>query len=157
MKSSKSAPRPLRDIVVSLVESLPGGMFYGLDSEAVARNPRDWRAAEARLPPKERAALVKRREKAAHDLARIREVLAELGDDASVPRSIRKRAAEWVAIVDRDDFPPEVRLSFLKLFIEAPGPSRKTLDFNDLFPPRGGALPVPDDTPWAPPRRRSKP
>jgi len=26
-----------------------------------------------------------------------------------------------------------------------------------LPPPRKGALPVPDDTPWAPPRRRAKP
>ncbi len=28
----------------------------------------------------------------------------------------------------------------------------------DLWPPRrpGGALPVPDDTPWAPPRRKRK-
>lgn len=76
--------------------------------------------------------------------------------DRSAPRVLRNRARRLIELIDDDGLPPELRIALLNTLVAFVNRSPEEIDLGRLFPPRRGALPVPDDTRWAPPRRRAR-
>lgn len=148
MKRLRKKPTTVRERVGAVLETLPGGLYYRMEVKDV-----DWEAAEAKLTPKAKAALMERRAEAARTLVELRPVVASMTADKSIAAAARRLAKQVLRMVDNRDLPAEGRLLCIQLVMHKAPHSEAMDDFWRLFPPRRGALPVPDDTPWAPPRR----
>jgi uncharacterized protein (UPF0147 family) len=111
------------------------------------------------MPPEVWAATLARRAQAERSLDRMIPELETMANDPSVPKQIRGVTKAALSMATDDRWAPEVRAGFVVKFLADPelySRPQERLEGPRLPPPRRGALPVPDDTPWAPPRRRAR-
>ena len=161
MPKSLAPKRRVRDRIHDFVESLPGGLLAGIDGDDLreVRRPEDvdWAAREAALSERAKAELYERRAEAEEKLRLVMPILSGLCADRSVPGNIRRLAKRVLEITQNEAIPAEIRFLHARLILYLNQNAYAREEFEFLWPPGKGALPVPDDTPWVPrPRRRAR-
>ncbi len=153
MKRGRKRPVGLGERIARALESLPGGMLFGISPERYG----DWGPPPPGTAPEVWEAVLARRAEAERVLARMTPVLEEMASDPSVPQDIGDMAKVALRMAKDDRWAPEGRGSFIVKFLADPRRYVRALERGRgprLPPPRKGALPAVDDTPWAPRRPR---